>query len=73
MLWLHKNFPAWPGDLWLRQGTLNGARALGRDQNFGSLTAGKQAAFGFIPLTGSRDFWGELFSAGATGKWRWLG
>ena len=73
MLWLHENFPAWPGDLWLRQGTLNGARALGRDQEFGSLTPGKQAAFGFIPLTGSRDFWGELFSAGAAGKWRWLG
>jgi len=73
MLWLHKNFPAWPGALWLRQGTLNGARALGRDQEFGSLTPGKQAAFGFIPLTGSRDFWGELFSAGAAGKWRWLG
>jgi cytosine/adenosine deaminase-related metal-dependent hydrolase len=73
MLWLHENFPAWPGALWLRQGTLNGARALGRDQEFGSLTPGKQAAFGFIPLTGSRDFWGELFSAGAAGKWRWLG
>ncbi len=73
MLWLHENFPAWPGDLWLRQGTLNGARALGRDQDFGSLTPGKQAAFGFIPLTGRRDFWGELFSAGAAGKWRWLG
>ena len=73
MLWLHQNFPAWPGDLWLRQGTLNGARALGRDQEFGSLAPGKQAALGFIPLTGSRDFWGELFTAGAAGKWRWLG
>jgi cytosine/adenosine deaminase-related metal-dependent hydrolase len=73
MLWLYQNFPAWPGGLWLRQGTLNGARALGRDQEFGSLTPGKQAALGFIPLEGSRDFWGELFAAGAAGKWRWLG
>ena len=73
MLWLYRNFPACPGDLWLRQGTLNGARALGRDQEFGSLTPGKQAALGFIPLEGGRDFWGELFSHGAAGKWRWLG
>jgi cytosine/adenosine deaminase-related metal-dependent hydrolase len=73
MLWLYKNFPAWPGALWLRQGTLNGARALGRDQEFGSLTPGKRAAFGFIPLAGGRKFWGELFEAGAAGKWRWLG
>ncbi len=73
MLWLYQNFPAYPGDLWLRLGTLNGARALGRDREFGSLEPGKQAALGFIPLTGSRDFWGELFTAGAAGKWRWLG
>jgi aminodeoxyfutalosine deaminase len=73
MLWLHRNFPAWPGDLWLRLGTLNGALALGRDREFGSLTPGKQAALGFIPLKGGRDFWGELFAAGAAGKWRWLG
>ena len=73
MLWLHQNFPANAGDLWLRLGTLNGARALGRDQEFGSLTPGKQAALGFIPLTGTRNFWSELFAAGAAGKWRWLG
>ena len=73
MLWLHQNFPAYPGDLWLRLGTLNGARALGRAREFGSLTPGKQAALGFIPLTGSADFWGELFTNGAAGKWRWLG
>ena len=73
MLWLYQNFPAWPGALWLRQGTLNGARALGRDQEFGSLEPGKKAALGFIPLEGSRDFWGELFAAGAAGKFRWLG
>jgi cytosine/adenosine deaminase-related metal-dependent hydrolase len=73
MLWLHQNFPACPGDLWLRLGTLNGARALDRDREFGSLTPGKQAALGFIPLSGSRDFWGELFAAGAAGEWRWLG
>ena len=73
MLWLYQNFPAWPGALWLRQGTLDGARALGRDREFGSLTPGKKAALGFIPLSGSGDFWAELFAKGAAGKWRWLG
>jgi cytosine/adenosine deaminase-related metal-dependent hydrolase len=72
MLWLQQNFPAYPGDLWLRLGTLNGAKALGRDQDFGSLAPGKKAALGFIPLEGGEDFFSELFAAGATGKWRWL-
>jgi cytosine/adenosine deaminase-related metal-dependent hydrolase len=73
MLWLHQNFPAYPGDLWLRLGTLNGAQALGQAREFGSLAPGQQAALGFIPLTGSTDFWGELFTNGAAGKFRWLG
>ena len=29
MRWLHRNFPAYPGDLWLRLGTLNGAAGPG--------------------------------------------
>jgi cytosine/adenosine deaminase-related metal-dependent hydrolase len=73
MLWLYQNFPAWPGALWLRLGTLNGAQALGRDREFGSLDPGKMATLGFLPLEGSRDFWGELFTSGAAGKFRWLG
>jgi cytosine/adenosine deaminase-related metal-dependent hydrolase len=73
MLWLQQNFPAYPGDLWLRLGTLNGAQALGRDQEFGSLAPGKKAALGFIPLQGRGEFWSELYTAGAAGKWRWLG
>jgi aminodeoxyfutalosine deaminase len=73
MLWLYQNFPAWPGDLWLRLGTLNGAQALGRDREFGSLEPGKKAALGFLPLEGNGDFWGDLFAAGAAGKFRWLG
>jgi aminodeoxyfutalosine deaminase len=73
MQWLAKNFPAHPGDLWLRLGSLNGARALGRDRDWGSLEPGKMAALGFIPLNGEPDFWRELFAAGAAGKFRWLG
>ena len=48
----------------LRQGTLNGARALGRDREFGSLESGKKAALGFIPLKGSGDFWRTLYQWG---------
>jgi aminodeoxyfutalosine deaminase len=73
MLWLYQNFPAWPGELWLNQGTLSGARALGRDREFGSLTPGKRAALGFMPLSESQDLWGELYARGAAGKFRWLG
>jgi len=73
MLWLYENFPTYPGELWLRLGTANGALALGRDREFGSLEPSKNAALGFIPLKGGRDFWGELYTAGAAGRWRWLG
>lgn len=72
MRWLARNFPAYPGDLWLRLGTFQGARALGREKELGSLEPGKQAALGFVPLEGDRDFWRELFTAGAAGKFRWL-
>ena len=73
MLSLCRNSPAWPGALWLRLGTLNGAQALGRDRESAAWTPGKKAALGFLSLDGSRDFWDELFTAGAAGKWRWLG
>ena len=73
MLWLYRHYPQYPRDLWLRLGTLNGARALGRDRDLGSLEPGKKAALGFIPLKGGLgNFWGELFTAGAAGKFRWL-
>jgi cytosine/adenosine deaminase-related metal-dependent hydrolase len=72
MRWLHRNFPAYPGELWLRLGTLNGARALGREKHFGSLEPGKRAALGFIPLGGTLEFWEELFVNGSMGMFRWL-
>ena len=73
MLWLYRNFPAYPGDQWLRLGTINGALALGRDGDLGSLEAGKAGALGFIPLMGAADFWDELYTAGARGGFCWLG
>jgi len=72
MLWLSKKYPHYPQDLWLRLGTLQGARALKRDDDLGSLEPGKKAVLGFIPLTGEKDFWEELYANGAAGEWRWL-
>ncbi len=72
MRWLHRNFPAYPGDLWLRLATLNGARALGREADFGSLETGKKAALLFVSLGGTGELWEDLFAEGARGKVRWL-
>jgi len=72
MLWLYEKFPDCPGDRWLRLGTLNGAKALGRQEDYGSLEPGKVAAMGFIPLEGTGDLWEELWAAGAAGEWCWL-
>jgi cytosine/adenosine deaminase-related metal-dependent hydrolase len=72
MLWLYKNYPHYPEGLWLRLGTLQGARALQRENDLGSLEQGKKAALGFIPLIGGKDFWGELYANGAAGEWQWL-
>ncbi len=72
MRWLYGKFPEYPPDLWLRLGTLHGAQALGRQDDFGSLEPGKRAALGYLPLPGSGDFWGELYAAGAAGEFCWL-
>jgi cytosine/adenosine deaminase-related metal-dependent hydrolase len=72
MLRLYRHYPGAPGELWLRLGTFNGAGALGRQDEFGSLEPGKRAALGFVPLTGDGDFWGELYAAGAQGRFEWL-
>jgi cytosine/adenosine deaminase-related metal-dependent hydrolase len=72
LLWLHKYYPQFPGDLWLYLGTLQGARALHREHELGSLEPGKKAALGFVPLSGGQAFWQELYTYGAVGEWRWL-
>jgi aminodeoxyfutalosine deaminase len=73
MLWLQQNFPACPAETWLQMGTLNGARALGREASLGSLEPGKRSALGLVPLDNGVDLWNELFAAGAAGRFRWLG
>ena len=72
MLWLYEQYPHPPQDLWLRLGTLQGARALKREKDLGSLEPGKKARLGFLPLSGEKDFWAELYESGAAGEWRWL-
>jgi cytosine/adenosine deaminase-related metal-dependent hydrolase len=72
MLWLHKKYRNVPEGRWLRLGTLQGARALQREYDFGSLEPGKKASLGFIPLAREKGFWEELYTRGAAGEWRWL-
>ncbi|MEW6659445.1 MAG: amidohydrolase family protein [Thermodesulfobacteriota bacterium] len=73
MLWLYQNYPQFPGDLWLYLGTLQGAQALHRENELGSLEPGKKAVLGFVPLSRGQGFWQELYLNGAAGEWRWLG
>ncbi|MFZ5452722.1 MAG: amidohydrolase family protein [Thermodesulfobacteriota bacterium] len=73
MLWLHQKYRHYPEGRWLRLGTLQGARALKRESDLGSLEPGKKAAMGFIPLSREKDYWEELYTRGAAGEWRWLG
>jgi len=72
ILWLQTKYPQYHGDLWLRLGTLQGARALQRERDLGSLEPGKKAVLGFLPLSGDENFWEELYANGAAGKWQWL-
>jgi aminodeoxyfutalosine deaminase len=71
MLLLHEGYPETPLSELLDLGSINGARALGRDQDFGSLAPGKKAALLFIPVQGEGDFWEVLFRAGAGGDITW--
>jgi aminodeoxyfutalosine deaminase len=71
LLLLHERYPETPLAELLALATLNGARALGREQDFGSLAPGKQAALLFIPFKEGGDFWEALLQAGARGNISW--
>ncbi len=60
----------WP-DL-LAMATLHGAEALGRGQEFGSLSPGKRAAILYLPLPADGDLWPGLLMAGVRGEIFWL-
>jgi cytosine/adenosine deaminase-related metal-dependent hydrolase len=72
MLALHHYYPDFPPEQLLALGTWHGARALGRDQDLGSLAAGKKAALLFVPVDGKEEFWASLLNSGAAGKITWI-
>jgi cytosine/adenosine deaminase-related metal-dependent hydrolase len=63
LLFLSSRFPECDRAVLLRLGTLNGARALGLESQFGTLEAGKSARAAVIELggTGTGDPYAELF------------
>ncbi len=69
---LLKAYPHFPPSELLTMATLNGAEALGRGSELGSITQGKKAALLFIPLRSGSNFWPDLLTAGAAGRMRWL-
>ncbi len=71
MLLLHEHYPEVPIPELLALATLNGARALGRERDYGSLAPGKKAALLVIPCTGRAGFWESLLTHGARGEIFW--
>ncbi len=72
MLSLHHFYPDFPIRGLISLGTLNGARALGRDHDLGSIEPGKMADLLFVPMNGKGEFWPELLDAGAAGHITWI-
>ncbi len=72
MLCLHQRFAEFPVAALLAMGTINGAQALGREGDLGSLTPGKKAALLFVPAEPGPDFWPRVLKNGAAGHLNWI-
>ena len=69
---LQQQYPDFAPDKLLALATCQGALALGRGHDLGSLGPGKLAALLFIPVASDRHFWPDLLAAGAAGKISWV-
>ncbi|MDD3581058.1 MAG: amidohydrolase family protein [Desulfobacca sp.] len=72
ILTLQQQYPEFAPDKLLALATSQGALALGRGHDLGSLSPGKLAALLFIPIASDRHFWPDLLEAGAAGKISWV-
>jgi len=69
---LHAHHPEVPVAALLAMATGNGAQALGRQADLGSISPGKRAALLFLPIPSARHLWPGLLAAGAAGEIYWL-
>ncbi len=69
---LQERFPDVPLSDYLVMATINGAIALNRSQDLGSLTPGKRAALLFLPLPAGAPLWPSLLDSGVEGRMSWL-
>ena len=69
---LQERFPHLPLADFLAMATINGAAALNRGHDLGSLTPGKIAALLFLPIPAGARLWTGLLDSGVQGRIHWL-
>ena len=69
---LHESFPEVQISALLAMATKNGAAALQRDHDLGSLEPGKKAALLFLDISTGAPLWPGLLAAGVEGRISWL-
>ena len=69
---LQEHCPELPLSACLAMATLQGAEALGRGHDLGSLSPGKRAALLWLPIPSSRELWPGVLAAGVAGEIYWL-